>query len=87
RFSRMASKVWGVPMDDEHPENTALAGIEAMRDFYRSIGMPVTLSELDIHPEDYEKIADKITSGGTTAVKSYVPLTKDVIMEIFRLAQ
>lgn len=87
RFSRMAEKVWGVPMDEECPELTAIAGIEAMKDYYHSIGMPVTLAELEVYPEDYEKVADNITKNGTVSVASYVPLDKAAIMEIFKLAE
>lgn len=87
RFSRMAEKVWGVPMDEECPELTAIAGIEAMKEYYHSIGMPVTLAELEVYPEDYEKVADNITKNGTISVASYVPLDKAAIMEIFRLAE
>jgi hypothetical protein len=87
RFSRMAEKVWGVPMDTQCPELTAIAGIEAMKGFYHSLGMPVTLGELEVYPEDYEKVAEKIKNGGTTAVQSYVPLDKAALMEIFKLAE
>lgn len=87
RFARMAEKVWGVPMDKGCPEVTAIAGIEAMRDYFASLGMPVTLKELEVYPEDFEKIADKITAGGTSVVASYVPMDKDVIMEILRIAE
>ncbi len=34
------------------PEATALAGIEAMEDFYRSMGLPTSLRELGIDPTD-----------------------------------
>jgi alcohol dehydrogenase YqhD (iron-dependent ADH family) len=33
-------------------EETALKGIEAMEDFYRSIGMPTSLHELGVDPTD-----------------------------------
>ena len=87
RFSQLAVRVWGVEMDFEHPEETALAGIEAMKDFFRSLGMPVSMQELDIGPEDYETMADMITANGTFEVPSYLPLGKKEIMEIFKLAE
>lgn len=51
RFVRFAVHVMGVaPGGDD--EQTALAGIAAMEDFYRSIGMPTSLRELGIAPTD-----------------------------------
>ena len=35
-------------------EATALKGIEAMEDFYHSIGMPVNMTELGISPTDVQ---------------------------------
>lgn len=87
RFSQLAVRVWGVPMDFEHPEAVALAGIEAMKEYFRSLGMPVTMQDLDIGPEDYEAMAEMITANGTFEVPSYLPLGKKEIMEIFKLAE
>lgn len=53
RFVKFAVNVMGVaPAADDYA--TALAGIEAMEDFYRAIGMPVSLRELGIQPTDAE---------------------------------
>ncbi|MBE6442893.1 MAG: iron-containing alcohol dehydrogenase [Desulfovibrio desulfuricans] len=55
RFARFAVDVAGVtPQPTETA--TALAGIEAMERFFRSIGMPVCLKELGLAPSD-EQIA------------------------------
>ena len=51
RFVRFARNVMGVEAglsDDE----TALRGIENMEDFFRSIHMPTSLSELGVHPTE-----------------------------------
>jgi len=87
RFCQTAVRVWGVPMDFEHPEKTAFAGIDAMKAYFRSIGMPTTLPELDIRPADYERIADIITNGGRTVFSSYIPIGKKEVLDIFRLAE
>ena len=87
RFCQLAVRVWDIPMDFEHPEQVALAGIEAMKDYFRSLGMPVTMQDLDIGPEDYETMAQMITAGGTYEVPSYIPLGKKEILDIFRLAE
>ncbi len=51
RFVRYATNVMGVE-PKESDEETALAGIEAMREFYREIGMPTNMKELGIAPTD-----------------------------------
>ncbi len=51
RFVRFATNVMGVE-PKETDEETALAGIEAMREFYREIGMPTNMKELGIEPTD-----------------------------------
>ena len=87
RFCQTAVRVWGIPMDFEHPERTALAGIEAMRDYFKSIGMPVKLSEVGVSPDAYEAIADNITNGGANETPSYIPLGKKEIIDIFKLTE
>lgn len=47
RFVRFAVEVFGCPLDAEHPEETAKAGIDALRAFFRSLGMPEKLKDLD----------------------------------------
>ena len=51
RFVRFALNVMQVE-PGATDEETALKGIEAMEDFYRSIGMPANMKELGIAPTD-----------------------------------
>jgi alcohol dehydrogenase YqhD (iron-dependent ADH family) len=87
KFCQFATRVWGIEMNHEHPDQTALAGIAAMVDYFRAIGMPTTLKELGIEADSYEKIADWTTNFGEKSVTSYVPLGKNEIMEIYKLAE
>ncbi|MBR5897572.1 MAG: iron-containing alcohol dehydrogenase, partial [Lachnospiraceae bacterium] len=57
RFAQIATRVWGVPMNEAHPEETALAGIRALRDFLTSIGMPVSIKEFGAKEEDIPMLA------------------------------
>lgn len=50
RFVQFAVNVMGVEQTDD--ETTALKGIEAVEDFYRSISMPTNLRELGVEPTD-----------------------------------
>ncbi len=51
RFAQFAVRVWGCEMNFESPEKTAAEGIDCFRLFLKSIGMPISFSELNI-PED-----------------------------------
>ena len=51
RFERFAVQVMGV-IPAENAEQTALKGIEAMEDFFRSINMPTDLAELGVNATD-----------------------------------
>ncbi|MBQ4014802.1 MAG: iron-containing alcohol dehydrogenase, partial [Treponema sp.] len=46
RFAKVAVRVWGCQMDFDHPEVTALEGINAFQNFLCSIGMPKNFAEL-----------------------------------------
>lgn len=87
KFAQLANRVWDCPMDFDHPERTALAGIEAMKRYFTEIGMPTRLSELGLTPDDYDAIIDLTTKGGTSPVKSYIDLGPDQIRAIYALAE
>jgi hypothetical protein len=87
KFCQFATRVWGIEMNHDHPEETALRGIEAMKNYFRQIGMPTTMKELGIEASDYEIIADKSTNHGLKTVASYIPLTKEDIISIYKLAE
>lgn len=87
RFAQFAVRVWNIEMDYFDPEKTALAGIEAIKAFFRSIGLPVTLTEIGITPEHYGRIADNCRRTGDNAVGSFVPLQSKDIIEILKIAQ
>ena len=87
KFAQLASRVWGVPMNYDHPDRTAHQGIAAMKAYFQEIGMPVTMAELGLLPADYEDILNLTTKNGTATIKSYIPLGKDEIRAIYQLAE
>ncbi len=87
RFVRFAMYVHGIkPCATD--EETALKGIEAMEDFFRSIGMPTNLKELGVSPsEDDIKLLAKncaIATGGK--IGSAKVLREEDMANIFRMA-
>ena len=65
RFAQAACRVWGCKMDQEHPEITAKEGIEKLRNFLNSIGMPKNFEELGAKEEDIERLARAACYGDT----------------------
>ena len=85
RFCQYATRVWGVEMDHEHPERTALAGIRMTEEYFASIGMPTRLGQLDIDDSKFEEMAEKCTFFGKRTLPDYVTLDKKEIIDIFKL--
>ena len=87
RFAKLAENVLMVPHDDT-PEKTALAGIEAMEDYYRSVDMPTSLRELGIEPteEQIQELADKCSFQNTRTIGKVKVLNREDIAKIYRMA-
>ena len=88
RFVKFAVNVMGVsPAVSD--EETALAGIAAMEDFFRSIGMPVTLGELldrTISEEDVLLLARNCALATGGKVGSARVLYEEDMANIYRMA-
>ncbi len=87
RFAQLATRVWGVQMDFNDPESTAAKGIEALKIFLKSIGMPLSFAELGAKEEDIEKMAHTACygDGGDGTVGGFVSLTESDVIHIYRL--
>ena len=87
RFAQVANRVWGCPMDFRNPEATARAGIQAFREFLKSIGMPQTMAELGGKEEDVPYLAHTAAwgngNGGTMG--GFVVLDEKDMENIYRL--
>ena len=87
RFAQAAVRVWGCQMDFAQPEATAKAGIEALRAFLSSIGMPRTLSELGGKEEDIPKLVDVLCNGDGRpgSISGFVTLDQEDCANIYRM--
>ena len=88
RFAQVAVRVWGRQMDFQHPERTALAGIEAFESFLKSIGMPTRFADLGAREEDIPAMAHVACYGDVRdgAFGSFVKLNEEDVNAIYRLA-
>ena len=88
RFVRFAVNVMGVePAGTD--EETALKGIEALEDFFRSINMPTNLRDLGVNAtdEDLETMPHKCAVGVGGAMGSARLLREEDMLAIFRASR
>lgn len=89
RFCKYAVNIWGCNMNEEDPEQTALDGIIKTEEFFKSIGMPISIGELGIgklSEEAMRIMADKCVHYGKRTVGSMIKLNKEDVYEIYKQA-
>ena len=87
RFAQVAVRVWGCQMDYFHPEVTARAGIEALRNFLISIGMPKNFEELGAKEGDIPYLVDTLCNGNGRggSISGFVTLNEEDCKKIYQL--
>ena len=82
KFVRFSEFVFNVK--EENKEKCSLIGIDLLREYFKSLGMPVTLKEVNISQKDVSKIVDMMTDNGALVIgqKSINPLNKEEIIKL-----
>lgn len=86
RWLQYAHNVWNLDIDFEHPEVTIEKAINMQEEYYKHLGMPVSLHELGVKEEDLEYLADKCSRGKTRKLIGYMELGYEEILDIYRMA-
>ena len=83
KFAEYAVNVWGM---EQIVDKYALAnmGIDATEAFFKSINLPMTLTEIGIDEMKFEIMAEKSVKNGKLA-SAYVPLTAEDVHEILEM--
>ena len=87
RFANFAEKIFDI--QDGTIDEKARAGIDAMENYFRELGTPTNFSELGIGVQSEDELnflADMVTSRGTKKVATFLPLDKNLVLEIYRKA-
>ena len=87
RFAQYAEKVWDVCVGTV--EERARAGIRETENFWRSLGLPLSLDELGVGVQDEEELAclaDMCTDKGKKTVGVFHPIDRETALAIYRLA-
>ena len=80
RFARFAREVFGVEEADNR--KAAELGIEKVREFNRSIGMPATLSEAGVPEVQFDEMASEAVRTSGIATRAYVKLDVSDVKQI-----
>lgn len=88
RFAQFATNVFDIPCGLDF-EKTALAGIEAMEDFFRSIKMPISLHELGLDLDDHQihELAFKCSYEDTRTIGVFKQLNMKDMEKIYTMAR
>ncbi|MBE0697516.1 MAG: iron-containing alcohol dehydrogenase, partial [Anaerolineaceae bacterium] len=84
RFIQFAVRVWNVDDAFSEPERVALEGISRQKAFFKSLGLPVSLTELNINATRLEEMALKGTKYGPLG--NFKKLHKEDVHSVLRLA-
>lgn len=81
KFARFATEVWGISAEGKSTIELAKAGVEALADFIKEMGLPATLRELGVD----ERIDLKVIAESCACVPgAYKAMTHEEILEIFK---
>ncbi len=84
RGDQLARRIFGVSdTDDRH---AALEGIKRLRQFFKSLGLPLTFAELGIDRPDIAKLVEMLHENKGASFGGYYDITPEVSAEIYRLA-
>ena len=88
RFAQFAVNVMGVTPGDDKLE-TGMKGIEAMEEFFRALGMPVSIRDMGIElsEEQMRELAEKCSHFGRRTIGCIKKLDKEDMYRIYKNAR
>lgn len=82
RFKQLAVRVFNIRAEGKSDRDVALEGIEALRNFWISLGAPSRLADYDIHDDKLDIMAEKTVVYGPFG--NFKKLTKEDVLSIYR---
>ena len=86
RWLQFAHEVHNVDIDYEHPEVSILEAIDRQEKYYKSINMPIRISELGVKEEDLETLALGCSRNKSRVLSGYRKLDYEDILAIYKMA-
>ncbi len=82
KFASYARSTWDVTYDDDH--TAARVGIDRMEEFFRKLGLPRMLSDLDIDDSEFSAMSEAAVENAGLTEKAYVSLSASDVEQIYR---
>ena len=86
QFAQFANRVFDIEINPQNLEETALKGIEALEQFYQSIGLPTRFSEADLPTNEIDALVANLTKHSDSC-GSFVKIGKAEAKAIYELAR
>lgn len=87
KFAQFAHRVFDMEYQFDNMEETIHKGIEALEHFYRQMGLPIRLSDLNIGEDRFEEMAKKATDNDAYTIGGLNSLSSADIIKIYELAR
>ena len=84
RFAKFAYEVMGIEKTDDI-ETDALKGIEALKEYFKEIGMPTSMKDLDIDETYFKDLAYNTTFNKTRVLPDIITIGEDETYKILQL--
>lgn len=86
KLAQLSNRVYGVDYHNYTLQEMALILANKLNQFFISLGLKTTLSEMGITDVHFELMADRATNNDTQTVGHYIPLNKKKIIDILNLS-
>ena len=89
KYAQLARNIFFIDIDEMELNDAAEAFISRFENWMKKVGMYAMLSDEGIGDEKLEKMVDdtiEVYGGGEDYIKSYKPLHKEDLTEIFKMA-
>lgn len=84
--AQLARRVFGVNLPDASDTEVALTGIALLKEFFHSLGLPLTFGELGIEQPDIDLLVKKLHENKGDVIGGYYRLTPTETTQIYQLA-
>jgi alcohol dehydrogenase YqhD (iron-dependent ADH family) len=85
KFVQFATRVWGIPSIGEKKE-IALKGIQALKNFFSSIGLPVIFEQLGAKKEDIDRLVKTLAINSGKRLGNFRQLDMEDARQIYLIA-
>lgn len=86
KLAQLANRIWNIDYSNYSVEEMALILAEKLEEYFKKLQLKTTLTQLSIDRTHFVDMADRATNKGNDSVGHYLPITKEIFIEILDLA-